>query len=241
MESTSRGRNSNRDLENWNTSQQCIKETKQDFGDLFQGVGKLKNYQLKLQTDPKLKPEEQPMRRIPFNLREPLERETSKLVGHQIIEKVDGYSPQISPVHLIPKKNWEWRPAINVRSGNKAVLRETFPIPNIEKLLLQLNGNTVFSRLDFNMTFHQIQLHPDSREMTTFITHLGLFRYMQQMFGITYAPENFQKIMQMLFRDCKGVMKFFDDFIVYSKTRKEHDDNLLALLQVIRKNGLTNS
>jgi hypothetical protein len=42
----------------------------------------------------------------------------------------------------------------------------------------------------------------------------------------------------MLFRGCKGVVKFFDDFILHDKTRKEHDDNLLAVLQVIRKNGL---
>jgi hypothetical protein len=50
-----------------------IKEFQQDFEELFQGVGKLKDYQLKLQTDPKVKTVEQPMRRIPFNLREPLE------------------------------------------------------------------------------------------------------------------------------------------------------------------------
>ena len=56
-----------------------------------------------------------------------------------------------------------------------------------------LNGCKVFSKIDLNQGYHQIPLHPDSKPLTTFSTHVGLFRYKRLNFGLFCAAEIFQK------------------------------------------------
>ena len=83
-----------------------------------------------------------------------------------------------------------------MRCANKAVQRERFPMPNIEDIIQQMNGSSVFSRLDLSQSFHQIELDEKSRFITTFVCHKGLYRYKRLMFGINSAPEIHQRIIQ---------------------------------------------
>ena len=79
---------------------------------------------------------------------------------------------------------------------NSAIERERHPIPTIEEVLYDLNGSTVFSKLDLKWGFHQVELDEKSREITTFITNRGLYRYKSLMFGVTSSPEKYQKIVK---------------------------------------------
>ena len=89
--------------------------------------------------------------------------------------------------------------------------------------MYDLNGSTVFSKLDLKWGFHQIELEAESREITTFVTHRGLFRYKRLMFGIASAPEKYQKIVKDSLSGCEGVANIADDLIVHGKGVKEHD------------------
>ena len=84
----------------------------------------------------------------------------------------------------------------------------------VEELLHDLNGSIVFSKLDLKWGFHQIMLSEDSRHVTTFVTHRGLYRYRRLMFGITSAPEKYQQIIRDVLRKCDGVANIADDLIV---------------------------
>ena len=97
----------------------------------------------------------------------------------------------------------------------------------------------MFSKLDLKWGFHQVELAEGSREITTFVTHRGLYRYFRLMFGIASAPENYQKIVKDVLRDCKGVVNIADDVIVHQRGVKEHDKNLFALLNGLKECGLT--
>jgi len=55
--------------------------------------------------------------------------------------------------------------------------------------LEELNGSTVFSMLDLRGGFHQIELHQASRDISTFVTHVGLFRYKRLRFGVNAATK----------------------------------------------------
>ena len=55
-------------------------------------------------------------------------------------------------------------------------------IPTVDDVLENLNGIAVFSKLDLCLGFHQIELDEDSRDITTFATHDGLFRYKRLSF-----------------------------------------------------------
>ena len=78
-----------------------------------------------------------------------------------------------------------------MRYLNKAIIRKRHVIPTIDVVLSDLNGCTVFSKIDLNQGYHQIPLHSDSRLLTTFSTHVLLFRYKRLNFGLSSAAEIF--------------------------------------------------
>ena len=118
---------------------------------------------------------------------------------------------------VVPKSNGD------VRRANEAVIREQHAIPNGEELLQRLNGSTMFSKLDLKWGLHQIVLDENSRPITTFTTYWGLFRYKRLMFGLSSAPEKYQKIICDLLKNCEGVANIADDVIVHGVDQKEHN------------------
>ena len=126
-----------------------------------------------------------------------------------------------------------------MRRANSAIERERHPIPTIEEVLHDLNGSTVFSKLDLKWGFHQVELDEKSREITTFVTHRGLYRYKRLMFGVTSAPGKYQKIVVDVLHGCEGVDNLTDDLIVHGCGIKEHDRNLHAVLTRLKEKGLT--
>jgi hypothetical protein len=73
-----------------------------------------------------------------------------------------------------------------MREPNMAIQRERHQMPTIDELINDLNGAKVFSKLDLRAGYHQFELHEDSRYITTFSTHIGLYRYKRlNFFGIS--------------------------------------------------------
>ena len=112
-----------------------------------------------------------------------------------IIEKVSGTSLWVSPVVVVPKPSGDIRLCVDMRQANMAVKRERLPIPTIDEVLQDLNHSKFFGKLDLTSAYHQIELSPKSRDITTFGTHKGLYRYKRLMFGISCAPEMHQKVL----------------------------------------------
>ena len=158
------------------------------------------------------------MRRVPFSLRGKLEEKLDEFVELYVITKAEGPTPWISPVVLVPKPNGDLRLCVNMRQANSAVVREPHPIPTVDEILHDLNGSTVFSKLDIKWVFHQVELSEESRPITTFVTHKGLFRYKRLMFGVSCAPEMYQQVIQQALEGCEGVRNRHDDIIVHSVT-----------------------
>lgn len=85
----------------------------------------------------------------------------------------------------------------------------------------------------------QVEISEESREITTFITRKGLFRYTRLMFGISCAPEIFQKLMEQILSVCDGCLSFIDDVIVFGEDRQEHDNRLAKVKESLNENGVT--
>ena len=62
------------------------------FPGCCEGIGKLKDSQLKVPIDPEIPPVAQPIRRVPYHLRDKLSTKLDELVELDIIEKVSGTS-----------------------------------------------------------------------------------------------------------------------------------------------------
>ena len=71
-------------------------------------------------------------------------------------------------------------------------MRRRYPIPTVDEVLHTMNGSKVFSKLDLKWGYHQLELSPESREITTFATPDGLFRYKPLLFAVCSASEQYQ-------------------------------------------------
>lgn len=120
------------------------------YPSLTSGIGKLKNFQVKLQTDQSVQPIVHLLRRIPLHMRKTVEEELQCLEDQGNIEKVEGLIPWISPIVAFPKpKNPEKiHFCIDMCLPNTAVQRERHTAPTVDDIMHDLNGVTMFSKLD---------------------------------------------------------------------------------------------
>ena len=118
-----------------------------------------------------------------------------------------------------------------------AVKREPFPIPTIDEVLQDLNQSKFFSKLDLTTAYHQIELSPESRDITRFGTHKGLYWYKRLMFGISCAPEMYQKVLHEILQECDGAHNILDDVIVHAPTEEEHDKRFENVVRVLKSRG----
>jgi hypothetical protein len=204
-------------------------------------IGKIKGVQVKLHIDPTVKPIQQSHRRIPFGLRDKVEKEIERMLTMDIIEPVYGPTPWISPIVPVekPEKPDKIRICVDGREANRAIQRERHITPTVDEVTYDLNGSKIFSKLDLVAGYHQVELHPDSRFITTFSTYIGLFRYKRLNFGINSASEIFQNIIRQLIAGIKGAVNLSDDILVHGPTRVEHDKALHEVLSRLKENGAT--
>ena len=120
----------------------------------------------------------------------------------------------------MPKPNGDIPICVDMRQANGAIVRERHPITTVHEILHDLNGNTVFSKLDIKWAFHQVELSEASRPITTFATHKGVFRYNRLMFGVSSVPEMYQRVIQQVSEGCDGVINIHDDIIVHAWSNK---------------------
>ncbi|XP_037086818.1 uncharacterized protein K02A2.6-like [Pollicipes pollicipes] len=109
----------------------------------------------------------------------------------------------------------------------------------MQDLLEQLQGDTVFSSLNLKSACHQLELHPDSRSLTTFIIHQGLMRYKRCPYGLKSLPQAFQKVMEAVPRGINGVQVYLDDVIIFAQTPSQHEVQLSAVMERLRRRRIT--
>ncbi len=147
-------------------------------------------------------------------------------------------TPWVSPIVAVPKKDGQVRICVDVRLPNKAIRRVRHPIPTVNGISHSLNGVQYFSKLDLSQAYHQLELEEQSRYITTFSTHLGLYRYKRLNYGTNAAAEMFQYTLQTALQGLTGVKNIADDIIIFGSTRSEHDKNLDACLTRLGTKGL---
>ena len=164
-----------------------------------------------------------------------------KLEADDIIETVEKPTSWVSPVVIAPKRSSnEIRLNVNMREANEAIPRTHAVMPTLDDIINELNGATVFSHLDINHGYHQLELKENSRDISTFATHLGLYRYKRLNFGTRSAAEIFQEtVNKENTRDLVGCINISGDILAFGRNQKEHDQNLEKLFKRAREKEIT--
>ena len=109
----------------------------------------------------------------------------------------------------------------------------------MEDIKFKLEGATVFSLLDMNEGYHQLELDEDSRHLTTFYGTDCKMRYTRLSYGTISAKEIFDKAMDDSIAGLNGGFHIRDDFIVFGKGNTDYDKAVENLLRRLRECGLT--
>ena len=211
----------------------CSEQIIADHPKLFTGLGSLEG-EYHIEPDS-----------VPFSLSTPrrvaiplmLELEAMEASG--IISCVEQPTDWCAGMVVVPKPSGKIRVCVDLTRLNQSVKRERHIMPSVEQSLAQLGGAVMFSKLDANSGFYQVKLDPESALLTTFITPFGRFCFNRLPFGITSAPEHFQKKMSAILNGLEGVVCQVDDILVYGKDKPGHDGRLGAVLQRLEEAGIT--
>ncbi|GJS52134.1 putative reverse transcriptase domain-containing protein [Tanacetum coccineum] len=149
-------------------------------------------------------------------------------------------SPWGAPVLFVKKKDGSFRMCIDYRELNKLTVKNRYPLPRIDDLFDQLQGSSVYSKIDLRSGYHQLRVRKEDIPKTAFRTRYGHYEFQVMSFGLTNAPAVFMDLMNRVCKPYldKFVIVFIDDILIYSKNKKEHKEHLKQILELLKKEEL---
>ncbi|GJW86082.1 putative reverse transcriptase domain-containing protein [Tanacetum coccineum] len=148
-----------------------------------------------------------PYRLAPFEMKELLEQ-LQELTDKGFIRPSS--SPWGAPVLFVKKKDGSFRMCIDYRELNKLTVKNRYPLPRIDDLFDQLQGSSIYSKIDLRSGYHQLRVREQDIPKTAFRTRYGHYEFQVMPFGLTNAPAD----------------------------KKEHKEHLKAILELLKKEQL---
>ncbi|GJT05981.1 putative reverse transcriptase domain-containing protein [Tanacetum coccineum] len=154
------------------------------------------------------------------------------------IDLVPGATPVArAPYRLAPSEMKELAEQLEL---NKLTVKNRYPLPRIDDLFDQLQGSSIYSKIDLRSGYHQLRVREEDIPKTAFRTRYGHYEFQVMSFGLTNAPAVFMDLMNRVCKPYldKFVIVFIDDILIYSKSKKEHEGHLRQILKLLKKEEL---
>ena len=150
---------------------------------------------------------------MPIALRPKIKEKLDALVKRKVITPVSEPTEWVSSMLAAIKPN-KIRICLDPRDLNEAIKREHYQMLTIEEVATRLNRAKLFTVVDAKDVFWQKSLDLESSYKTTFNTPFGRYRWLHMPFGISSAPEVWQRTMHEFIEGLQGVEVIADDFII---------------------------
>ncbi|GJR39649.1 putative reverse transcriptase domain-containing protein [Tanacetum coccineum] len=166
---------------------------------------------------------------------------------HQVEFQID-LIPGAAPIartpyrFLVSFRKQEFLPTqkLTDRELNKLTIKNRYPLPRIDDLFDQLQGSSVYSKINLRSGYHQLRVREEDIPKTAFRTRYGHYEFQVMPFGLTNAPAVFMDLMNRVCKPYldKFVIVFIDDILIYSRDEEEHASHLRIILELLRKEKL---
>ena len=190
---------------------------------------------------------------LPLKHREWVQKELETLERAGVI--VRSISPWASPIVVVPKKTEPGKPprrrlcvdyrVINsllpevqkAHSKAKGVLT-LVPLPQIDHIYARLRGSQIFLTFDLRSGYHHMELSPEARAKSAFVTPLDKFEFTRCPFGLSQAPAYFQRLINKVIKGLPFAFGYLDDVLIHSPDMETHLQHTEILFQRLREADL---
>ena len=219
--------------------QRRLQELLTNFEPLFDGtLGKWKGTQVELELKEGVTPFHPRAYPIPRVHKDTVYNEVQRLVKIGVLKRVNR-SEWGAPSFIIPKKDGRVRFISDFRELNKRIKRKPYPIPNIQEMLLNLEGFQYATSLDLNMGYYHLELSPQSKQMCTIVFPFGKYEYQRIPMGLCNSPDIFHEKMSELMDGIESALTYLDDLLCITKgTFEDHLEQLDRVLARLQEAGL---
>ena len=219
------------------------------LSNLFNRVGKIRNYKVPAEFFENLIPLQQKRRRVPISLQEKVDTEIDKLLKKGHIEKLTECSDKyfVSPIVITVKKDGSVKLALEFRELKKQVHKNKYQMPNIEELMDTVeqtisemkSGDILFTTMDLTYAYCQLQLSAETSVQCNFSLigdrSTGTHRFKTGFYGLTTMPVEFQRAMDCILAEYPQAHAFIDDILVVSKGTAI--DHISTVEKILKKTG----
>ncbi|GJR05371.1 putative ribonuclease H-like domain-containing protein [Tanacetum coccineum] len=168
-----------------------------------------------------------------------------RLEDISVVKEFPDVFPEDLPVHrlgellsyLLKRKTDLSECVSDYRELNKLTIKNRYPLPRIDDLFDQLQGSSVYSKIDLRSGYHQLRVREEDIPKTAFRTRYEHYEFQVMPFGLTNAPAVFMDLMNCVCKPYldKFVIVFIDDILIYSCNEEEHANHLKIILELLRK------
>lgn len=176
-------------------AKECIDQFRSTVSKNSKDTGRTRVLQHRINTGAQ-GPIRQAPRRLPAGRREEATRECQRMLEAGVISP--SQSPWCSPVVLVRKKDGSMRFCVDFRRLNEVTVKDSYPLPRIDSILDSLAGATLFTALDLQSGYWQVEVAPEDRPKTAFSMGTGLYEFNVLPFGVCNGPATFQRLMDIV-------------------------------------------
>lgn len=156
-------------------------------------------------------------RTVPYGLKEKVEKAFDKLIQTKKAVLVR-HSDWATPLVFDVKKNGDIRTCLDCKvTINKYTVTDHYPMPRFDDIMVEMQGCTVFCKLDLEGAYQQLSVTENSQKYLTANTHIGLLRYTRLVEGVSSAGAIFQSVMDRILHGVRRTRNFIDDILIGGK------------------------